>query len=253
MKIAVLVKQVPDTWGERTLDLDTGRIDRQEEPVIDEITERAVEAALRRKDADGSEVVVVTMGPDKAQDTLRKALSMGADSAVHIVDERLAGSDLSWTAQLLSAALTRVNPDLVITGNESTDGRGGVLPAMLAELLGRPLLDGLDELTVSGGTVTGVRVTDSGVADVHAALPAVVSITERIAEPRFASFTGIMSAKKKPLEKLSADDLGGVPATAESTVLTTAERPARDAGRKVVDDGTAAAQLADFLRERRLV
>ena len=254
MRIVVLIKQVPDTWGERSIDLATGRVDRDADPVIDEVTERAVEVALQARDANpGSEVVLLTMGPAPAQDTLRKALAMGADRAVHLLDDGFENADLSWSSEILASALRRLEPDVVVAGNESTDGRGGVIPAMIAEHLGLPLLDNLDEVTLTPDGARGVRRVDTGLSDVHAALPMVVSVTERIAEPRFASFKGIMSAKKKPLERWSAADLELPAAAAASVVLDTVVRPPREGGRKVVDDGTAAAQLVEFLADRRLV
>ncbi len=254
MKIVVLVKQVPDTWGERALDATTGRLDRKgSEPIIDEIGERAVEVALRHKDSDKSvEVVVVTMGPASATDVLRKALAMGADSAIHVLDDGLVGADLGWTAAALSRAIG-TGWDLVVTGNESTDGRGGVIAAMLAERLGVPHLTSLDTVEIAGGSVRGERATEYGTVDAHAALPAVISITERSAEPRFPNFKGIMSAKKKPLAVVTLADLGTELPPARSVVLTSSERPARTAGRLITDDGTAATQLADFLAAEHLI
>jgi len=253
VKIIVLVKQVPDTWGERKLDLSTGRLDRDaSDAVIDEITERAVEAALQAKDAKvASEVVALTMGPAGANDVLRKALSMGADSAIHILDDSLAGSDALWTAQVLAAAIRKAGFDLVIAGNESTDGRGGVIPAMLAELLGVPSIGFLREINVSGDQVSGVRGTDYGTLDVHAPLPAVVSVTEATPEARFPNFKGIMQAKKKPLEKWTVADLGVSAPAAKSVVLEATERPAREAGTKIVDEGDAGVKLAEFLAAGR--
>jgi electron transfer flavoprotein beta subunit len=255
VKIIVLTKQVPDTWGDRKLDTATGLLDREaSEAVIDEIGERAIEIALRAKDADKSvEVVVLTMGPAEASDALRKGLAMGADSAIHIEDDSLVGADLARTAGVLAAAIERAGADLVIAGAESTDGRGGVLGGWIAELLGRPSLDSLDEVTIAGDTVSGVRGSEHGTAQVHASLPAVIAVTERVAEPRFPNFKGIMSAKKKPLDVFSVADLGVETPTTASVVLATKERPAREAGRKVVDDGNAAAELAEFLVAARLV
>lgn len=254
MKIIVLVKQVPDTWGERRLDTATGRLDRDAtDAVFDEIGERAVEVALQHKDADKStEVVVVTMGPPGATDVLRKALSMGADSAVHVVDDSLAGSDLGWTAAALAAAIG-ADWDLVIAGNESTDGRGGVMAAMIAERRGVAHLTALDSVEIAGSSVSGQRATEYGTVDAHAPLPAVISVTERVAEPRFPGFKGILAAKKKPVATVSADDLGVDLPAARSVVLTAAERPAREAGIRIDDDGTAATQLADFLAARHLL
>lgn len=254
MKIVVLVKQVPDTWGDRRLDTSTGWLDRgASDAIIDEIGERAIEIALKAKDADKStEVVVVTMGPASAADVLKKGLAMGADSGVHVVDSALAGADLGWTATVLAAAIG-TGWDLVVTGNESTDGRGGVLAAMLAERLGVPHLTSLDAVDISADRVSGVRATEYGTIDAHAALPAVISVTERSAEPRFPGFKGILAAKKKPVTTVGITDLGVAAPAARSVVVSAAERPARQAGRLVTDDGTAAQQLVDYLAAERLI
>lgn len=255
MKIIVLVKQVPDTFGERKLDTATGIVDRDaSDPVVDEINERALEAALLRKDADKSvEVVALTMGPASATDALRKALAMGADRAIHVLDDSLAGADIASTVAALVAAVRGEGFDLVIAGNESTDGRGGVVASALAEALGVAALTSVSELTVDGNTVSGERATEYGTVSVRAELPAVVSVTERSPEGRFPNFRGIMSAKKKPLAVLSVAELGVEPASVRSTIVSAAERPARSAGVKVTDDGSAAIQLADFLATNRLI
>jgi electron transfer flavoprotein beta subunit len=255
MKIVVLVKQVPDTWGERRLDPGTGRADRTSgDQVIDEIGERAVELALAHKDGDRSiEVVVATMGPASATDVLRKALAMGADRAIHVQDDQLAGADLRVTAAVLAAAVRREGFDLLVTGNESTDGRGGALAAMLAEHLGVPLLSALTTARSDGTTVVGTRVGDSGTARVRAPLPAVVSITEAMPEARFAGLRGIMAAKRKPMTRLAVADLGLDLPPAGTVVRSANARPQRSAGTLVVDDGSAARALADFLAERHLI
>jgi electron transfer flavoprotein beta subunit len=257
VKIIVLVKQVPDTEEERRLDTVTGRLDRDaSDSVADEINERALEVALRHKDANkGSEIVVLTLGPASAVQALRKALSMGADSAVHVVDHRLEGADIATTAAVLAAAVQRTGFDLVVAGNESTDGRGGVVPAMVAEHLGLPLLSSLDAVELTAGTVVGEVSVESGSLTVSAALPAIVSVTERSAEARFPNFKGIMTAKRKPLATLSVADLGLDPGAAGGTsrVLTLSERLARTAGKKIIDDGTAARELAEFLVAGRLI
>lgn len=251
VKIIVLVKQVPDTEEERRLDPVTGRLDREASDIVaDEINERSLEVALRHKDANkGSEVVVLTMGPASATQALRKALSMGADSAVHVMDDRLEGADIAMTAAVLAAAVQRTGFDLVVAGNESTDGGAGVVPAMMAEHLGLALLSSLNTVELTGDTVAGEVSVEGGSLAVSAVLPAIVSVTERAAEARFPNFKGIMTAKRKPLATLSLADLGLSPDAAggTSTVLTISERPARTAGKKVVDDGTAAAELAGFL------
>jgi electron transfer flavoprotein beta subunit len=257
VKIIVLVKQVPDTEEERRLDPSTGRLDRDAgESVADEINERALEVALRHKDANkGSEVVVLSLGPTSATQALRKALSMGADSAVHVMDDQLEGADIAATAAVLAAAVQRTGFDLVVAGNESTDGRGGMVPAMVAEHLGLPLLSSLNTVELTEGTVAGEVTVESGSLAVSSALPAIVSVTERAAEARFPNFKGIMTAKRKPLATLSLADLGlDLSVTGgTSTVLTISERPARPAGKKIVDDGTAARELAEFLVAGRLI
>jgi electron transfer flavoprotein beta subunit len=260
MKIAVLVKQVPDTYEERRLDPTTGRLDRAaSELIIDEISERAIEVALRFKDANkGTEVVLLAMGPASVTAALRKALALGADSAVHVLDESLVGADVGLTASVLAAALAAEKPDLIIAGNESTDGRGGVVAAMVAEHLGIPQLTCLESVDIGDTTVSGVRAAEAGSLDVHASLPAVISITERMPEVRFPNFKGILSAKKKPLLVTSLGELGLDPAAlsaamGRSVVVSTATRPARSAGKKVVDEGNAGAELAEFLAENHLI
>ncbi|WP_411732603.1 electron transfer flavoprotein subunit beta/FixA family protein [Paeniglutamicibacter sp.] len=254
MKIVVLIKQVPDTAEERRLSPDTGRVDREAtDPVIDEITERALELALTLKDRDKStEVVVATMGPAEASKAIRKALSMGADSGIHVLDDSLAGADMVLTAAALAAALRETGADLVIAGNESTDGRAGMIPAMIAEHLGLPLLGSLVSAEIGSDAVTGVRLSEVGTQDVTASYPAVLTVTERFEEARFPNFKGIMGAKRKPVATISASELG-ISAEVRSTVLDLAQSPARTAGRKIVDDGNAAAELVDFLAARRLI
>ncbi|MCG2621282.1 electron transfer flavoprotein subunit beta/FixA family protein [Arthrobacter sp. I2-34] len=258
MKIVVLVKQVPDTYEDRKLDTAAGLVDRGAcEPVLDEINERALEVALRYRDGNkGTEVVLLSMGPEGTASALRKGLSMGADVAVHVLDSALSGADLGRTAAVLAAALRATGFDLVIAGNASTDGGGGVVPAMVAEHLGLPHLTFLDAVEISAGTVAGVRATEHGSLGVHALLPAVISVTERSAEARFPNFKGILKAKKKPLQVLSLAEIGLDPAFAgagRSAVVTAAERPARTGGTRITDEGTAGEQLADFLASARLI
>lgn len=258
MKIFVLVKEVPDTYGDRKLDLETGLADRAAgDLVLDEITERALEVALTFADAhEGTEVVAVSMAPEGSTATVRRALAIGAASAVHIADEQLRGADLGLTAEVLAAAIRRGSPDLVITGNLSTDGSGGVMPAMLAEHLGWTQATALTAVEITPEAVTGTRATDFGPQSVTATLPAVISVTEALPDARFPNFKGIMAAKKKPLEVVSLDDLGvsADPAVAPRSIMTAvAEKPPRAAGVKIVDEGDAAQQLVDFLVQNRLV
>jgi electron transfer flavoprotein beta subunit len=257
MKIVVLVKEVPDTYGDRKLSLETGIADRAaSETVLDEIGERSLEVALSHADKnEGTEVVVLSMSPEAAQATVRKGLAMGAASAVQVVDDALLGADLGLTSEVLAAALQRTGFDLVITGNQSTDGSGGVIPAMVAERLGVPQLTALTAVEVSDGRVSGSRATDAGVAQVSAELPAVISITEALPDARFPNFKGIMAAKKKPFETLSLTDLGidAERADAARSIMTAvSERPPRGAGIKIVDEGDAGEKLAEFLIQNRL-
>lgn len=258
MKIYVLVKEVPDTYGDRKLDLETGLADRGAgDVVLDEITERALEVALSFADKNaGTEVVALSMSPESSTASIRRSLAIGAGSAVHVVDEQLRGADLGLTAATLAAAIRRGEPDLVITGNLSTDGSGGVIPAMLAEHLGYAQVTALSAVEISTDGVSGTRAADDGAQQVSASFPAVISITEALPDARFPNFKGIMAAKKKPLEVLSLADLGvsADPAEAPHTIMTTvSEKPPRAAGVKITDEGDAAAQLVEFLAQNRLV
>ncbi|MEJ6013723.1 electron transfer flavoprotein subunit beta/FixA family protein [Corynebacterium sp. H127] len=255
MRIVVLVKEVPDTYGERDLTLETGLTDRENcDNVLDEICERAIEAALTLKQ-DGDEVHVLSMSPESALTSIRKGLAMGADEAVHISDERLRGADLTLSAEVLAKAVEKQGYDLVIAGNLSTDGNAGVLPTMIAEHLNWPHLTQLTELKLDG-KVSGTRSADEGDYQLEAELPAVVSITESFPDPRYPNFKGIMAAKKKPVTTLDLDEIGVDAADFSHPRLIMTEagkQPPRDAGVKITDDGTAAAQLADFLAANSLI
>ncbi|MCR2763030.1 electron transfer flavoprotein subunit beta/FixA family protein [Microbacterium sp. zg.B48] len=258
MKIIVLVKEVPDTYGDRKLDLETGLADRAaSETVLDEIGERALEVALSYADENpDTDVVVMSMAPAGSAATVRKGLAMGAGSAVHIADEGLVGADLGLTAEVLAAAVQRTGFDLVIAGNVSTDGSGGVMASMVAELLDVPAATALNTVVIGDGVVSGERASDAATMQVSAALPAVISITERLPDARFPNFKGIMAAKKKPFETLSLVDLAIEPEDASasrSIVLGLSEKPPRQAGTKIVDEGDAGQKLAEFLVQNRLV
>lgn len=258
MKIVVLLKQVPDTYEDRKLSLQTGLLDRQSsEPILEEITEKALEVALQYKDHDkNTEIVVISMGPASVVTALRRGLAMGADRAMHVLDDSLVGADLAWTAKTLAAAIARENPDLVIAGNESTDGRGGVVPSMIAEHLGLPSLSQLHSVDLTDAGINAERASENGSLLVQCALPAVISVTERAAEARFPSFKGVIGAKKKPLDVVTVAQLDLEPQFAglgRSSIVSTVERPARTAGRKITDDGTAATELAAFLADARLI
>jgi len=259
MNIVVCVKQVPDTATERKLRSEDKTLDRDAaDGVLNELDEYAVEEALRLKEAHGGEVTVLTMGPEKAAETIRKALAMGADKAVHLVDDALHGSDALSTSYALAKALGTTGFDLVILGSESTDARTGVLAAMLAERLGVPQLTLARKVEVNGSAISIERVTDYGYDKVEATLPAVVSVVEKINTPRYPSFKGIMAAKKKPVTKLSIADAGidagqvGLGA-AWSEVAEFAAAPPRAAGTIVKDEGDGGVKAAEFLASKKFI
>ena len=260
MNIVVCVKQVPDTWSEKKLDPSDSTLDRAAtDPVMNEMDEYAVEEALKIQEAQGGEVTILCMGPDAAGETVRKALSMGADKAIHVVDDALHGSDAIATSLALAKAIEHAGDvDLVLLGSESSDARMSVVPAMIAERLGRPQLTFAKEVTIGDGTVAIKRLTDDGYQAVEASLPAVVSVVEKINEPRYPSFKGIMAAKKKPVESLSLSDLGvdagevGL-GGAWSTVESFEAAPPREAGQVVKDEGDGADKLLDFLASKKFV
>jgi electron transfer flavoprotein beta subunit len=253
MKIAVCVKAVPDASGGRRLDPGTKRLDRSGEPALSDYDTHPVEEALKLREAAGEgEVVVVSMGPARALDALRKALAMGADRAVLVTDEALEGADLLATAKAIAGALERESADLVLFGQQSADGDGACLWAAVAERLRQPTISQVSELTVDGGSVTGKRQTEFGYDTIRAPLPAVVAVADSINTPRYPSLKGIMGAKKKPQETLSAADVGGAGAS-RTTVLALNPPPARGEGRRIEDDGSAAEQVVAFLAEKRLI
>jgi len=259
MKIVVLVKQVPDSGAERNLRSDDNTVDRgSASNVINEMDEYAIEEALQIQERAGGEVVVLTVGPEKASESIRKALSMGPNSAVHVVDDALHGSCAVATSKVLAAALAQLEPDLVICGAESTDGRVQVMPHMIAERLGVAALTGARKLTVDGSTLTVERQTDEGYEVVTASTPAVVSVWDTINEPRYPSFKGIMAAKKKPVDTRSLADLGVDPSEvgfdgATSAVVEHSKRPPRQAGNKINDSGDGGAKLVEFLAAEKFV
>jgi electron transfer flavoprotein beta subunit len=259
MNIVVLVKQVPDSGSERSLSPDDKTVDRgSSNNVINEMDEYAIEEALKIQEAHGGEVTVLTVGPQQAAESIRKALSMGPDKAVHVLDDALHGSCALATSKVLAAAIGRLSPDLVISGAESTDGRVQVIPHMIAERLGVAALTGARKLSIDGSTLTVERQTDEGYEVVTAVAPAIVSVWDTINEPRYPSFKGIMAAKKKPVETLSLADLGisadevGL-AGASSAVLEAGRRPPRQGGTKVSDEGDGGAKLVEFLASEKFV
>ncbi|WP_053641664.1 MULTISPECIES: electron transfer flavoprotein subunit beta/FixA family protein [unclassified Streptomyces] len=259
LKIAVCVKYVPDATGDRGFadDLTTDR--EAVDGLLSELDEYAVEQALQiAEEADDAEVTVVTVGPDDAKDALRKALSMGADKAVHVNDDDIHGSDVFATSAILAKALEKTGFDLVVCGMASTDGAMGVLPALLAERLSLPQVTLLSEVSVEDGTVKGRRDGDAATELLEAPLPAVVSVTDQSGEARYPSFKGIMAAKKKPVEELDLDDLGvdadEVGLAGSWTLVDSATpRPARTQGTIVTDEGDGGKQLAAFLAAQKFI
>jgi electron transfer flavoprotein beta subunit len=259
MNIVVLVKQVPDSGTQRSLDPSDNTVARAgADNVVNEIDEYAIEEALTVKEAQGGEVTVLTVGPASATDAIRKALSMGADKAVHVVDDAIHGSCAIQTSAILAAALQQMEYDLILTGATSTDGQVAVMPALLAERLGLPQVSGAQKLTVEGSTVKVNRQTDGGYWALEAPLPAIVSTWDTINEPRYPSFKGIMAAKKKPVETKSLADLGIDPSTvglgsATSSVVDFAGRPPKGEGVKVTDEGDGAQKFVDYLASQKIV
>ncbi len=261
MKIVTLVKHVPDATADRTFNAADNTTDRAGvDGLLSELDEYAVEEALKISEAgDGVEIVALTMGPDGADAALKKALQMGADSGVHVVDDSLHGSDAPATARVLAAAITKIGDvDLVLTGMASTDGGMSVVPAMLAEHLGLAQVGFVGQLTVSESAVTARRDGDVASETIEAALPAVVAVTDQINEPRYPSFKGIMAAKKKPVETWTPADLGvdagavGLGA-AFSVVREVTKRPERAAGTVVTDEGDGGTKLAEFLAAQKFI
>ncbi|MDF3290250.1 MULTISPECIES: electron transfer flavoprotein subunit beta/FixA family protein [Streptomyces] len=259
LRIVVAVKYVPDATGDRHFaeDLTTDR--DAVDGLLSELDEYAVEQALQiAEEADDAEITVLTVGPEDAKDALRKALSMGADQAVHVEDDGLHGTDALGTSLVLAKAIEHVGYDLVVCGMASTDGTMGVVPAMLAERLGVPQVTLLSEVKVEDGKVTGRRDGDAASEQLEAQLPAVVSVTDQSGEARYPSFKGIMAAKKKKVESLDLSDLGieedevGL-AGAWTKVDSAAERPARTAGTIITDEGEGGKQLAAFLAEQKFI
>ena len=260
MNIVVCVKYVPDAQADRRFDETTLTTDRVNvEGLLSELDEYAVEEALKLVEANEGEVTVVTIGPDDAANALKKALQMGADKAVHICDDAILGTDSLGTSLLLAAAVNKIGtPDLVLTGMASTDGTMSVVPAMLAERLGLPQVTFASELTIAGTTVTMRRDGDAASETVVATMPALVSVTDQINEPRYPSFKGIMAAKKKMVETWSLADLGIDPANvgtagAYTTVLSATKRPPREQGQIVTDEGDGGTKLAEFLSARKFI
>lgn len=263
MRIAVALKEVPDTYSDRDMNLETGLTDRSGDVVADEVGERAVEAALRiaekaRKDdpEQSVEVHILSVGPASAADAVRRGIAMGAGEGVLVSDDELIGADVTLTAEVLAALIRRGSYDLVLTGAMSSDGGSGVIAPMLGELLDWPVLTNLTELAVEGETVEATQAGDASVVKLKAPLPAIAAVSDEFPDARFPNFKGLMAAKKKELDEVSLAELGIDPADfsrPRAIMVSIDKRPARERG-EIIDAGPGAATaLVDFLDERGLI
>ena len=259
MNVVVCVKQIPDPAAPGSLDPSTHNLVRQGKLILDDSDSYGVEMALQlAEQAGGGEVTLVSMAPAGETSGLRTALAMGAAKAILVSDDALAGSDALSTAKVLAKAIERAQPDLVLAATESTDGYTGTMPVQLAELLGMPSITFAKKVSISDGAVRVERQTEAGYDDVQCPLPAVVTVTAGVVEPRYPSFKGIMAAKSKPLEQLTVSDLGltsdvvgATGARQEVTEVTAAAD--RQAGEKVVDEGDAHENIVRFIEQLKLV
>jgi electron transfer flavoprotein beta subunit len=256
VKIAVCVKHVPE--HARRIDPETKRLDRSGEGAINPFDVHAVEEALRIKEAQGGEVVIVSMGPQRAQDSIRKALAMGADAALLVTDDAAAGSDLVATTNALAAALEPESADLILFGQQAGDSDGAVLWAAVADRLRLPVISQVAELGIEDGKVTGKRQTEFGYDVIEAPIPAVLAVSDAINEPRYPSLKGIMGARSKPQRTVSSAELGlEAGAVGEAGSRTTVEAltdpPPRGETVKIEDDGSAAERVVEFLAEKKVL
>jgi electron transfer flavoprotein beta subunit len=258
VKIAVCVKEVPDASAPKRIDPQTFRLDRSVPGALNDFDTHALEEALRLNEGGDGEVVAVLMGPPKAADSLRKALAIGADRAVHIADDGLEGSDLVATSKALSKALERESPDLILFGQQSADSDGAVLWSAVADRLRLPVISQAASLEHSDGKAKVKRQTEYGYDVIEAPLPCVVAVSDAINEPRYPSLKGIMGAKKKPQDSVSLADLGlepdevGEPGS-RTEVYALGDPPARGESRRIEDNGDAAQAILEYLTEKKLV
>jgi electron transfer flavoprotein beta subunit len=252
LKIVVTVKQVPDPNSTLTLEADN-TLSREKEVVLDPGDECGVEEGLQLKEAHGGEVILVSMGPERAKDAIRKGLSMGADRGVLITDPQLAGADALITARALAAAIKPEAPDLVICATESYDGSTGMVPPMLAELLGMPQVSFAKKVEVDGSNIKVHRQTADGYQVVEVATPALISVTAGIAEPRYASLKGIMAARSKEIKQIGLGDLGIEKGEPAETIQGLTDAETRKAGAVIEDDGTAVDRIIQVLVEAKVV
>ena len=258
MKIVVCIKETPSTTAEKRFDADMRLERRKEDAIINPFDEYTIEEGLRQQEKHGGEVIVLCMGPATAQETLRKALAMGADSGVLVSDPALAGSDAIGTARVLAAALQKTGFDLVLFGSAAADAYGGVVPSAVAELLELPLLSFASKLDIEGSTAKIQRQAEVGYTVAEAALPALVSVLKVINEPRYPSMKGIMQAKKKPITTMSLADLGvddgRVGAAASGERALSAEKVATQRkGEVYMGNDGAADRILAFLVEQKVL
>ncbi|HEY5842918.1 MAG TPA: electron transfer flavoprotein subunit beta/FixA family protein [Mycobacterium sp.] len=257
-KIVVAVKYVPDATADRKFE-DDNTVDRVGvDGLLSELDEYAVEQALQIAETSGAQVTAVTVGPAGAVEALRKTLQMGVDEAVHVEDDAIAGSDVFATSAVLAAAIGKLGADIVIFGMASTDGGGGVMPALVADRLGLPALTYASRVEVDGSTVRISRDSDTAVQQVEASIPVVVSVTDQTSEARYPSFKGIMAAKKKRVTVWSLDDVGVASETvglarALTSVVSADRRPVRTSGQIVTDEGDGGLKLVEFLTAGKFV
>lgn len=257
MKVVVCVKQIPDPADPGEIDPDTKTLKRDQKLILDESDSYGVEMALQLVDGDG-EVVLVSMAPNNEVNGLRTALAMGADGAILVSDDALAGTDALGTAKVLAAAIKRAEPDLVLAATESSDGYTGTVPEQVAELLGFPSVTFAKEVSIADGTVAVQRQTEAGYDEVTCPLPCLVSVTAGVVEPRYPSFKGIMAAKSKPVDELGIADLGIDAgsvgwAGGGQEIVAIEPAPVREAGEIFEDEGDGHDKIVAFLEELKVI
>jgi electron transfer flavoprotein beta subunit len=258
MNVIVCVKQIPDPAEPGSLDPATNTLKRDGKLILDESDSYGVEMALQLVDAaGGGEVSLVSMAPNGEVSGMRTALAMGAAKGVLVSDPALLGSDALTTAKVLAAAVQRLGgADLVIAATESSDGYTGTVPEQMAEVLGLPSVTFAKKVTIDGATLRADRQTEAGYDEVTCPLPAVISVTAGVVEPRYPSFKGIMAAKSKPVDTVTAADLGVTPvgwAGAGQQITTVAQAEARQAGEIVEDDGEGFTKVVAFLENLKVI
>ncbi|CAB4833324.1 MAG: electron transfer flavoprotein subunit alpha [Actinobacteria bacterium] len=254
MNVVVCVKQIPDPAAPQSLEAGTNTLDRSGKLILDDSDAYGVEMALQlAEQAGGGEVTLVSMAPNGETSGLRTALAMGAASAVLVSDDSLKGADALTTAKVLAAAISKSQPDLVVAATESSDGYTGTTPVQIAELLGLPSITFAKSVAIDGNTVKVDRQTESGYDEVTSPLPAVITVTAGVVEPRYPSFKGIMAAKSKPVETLTAADLGVSTGSPNQEITSVDDAEARAAGEIVVDEGDGAQRIVTFLEQLKVV